>query len=136
MRFIIAIIYAMMRGRALVFAINHEDERPGLLAHLPTRFAIAAAATAAAVALPTAATTTTITAIATATTAVATEPTSATTATATILTRLGFVDFQGTATDFSAIHLFNSGSSFFRSRHFDEGKTSRTARQAIFDHAC
>src|SRR5690242_3115548 len=60
----------------------------------------------------------------------------ASTAAATILAWFGFVDFERTTTDFLAVKLLDRRSRFFLRRHFDEAKSSRASRIAVFHNIC
>lgn len=74
------------------------------------------------------------TTVTTATAAIAAEV--AATATAAIFAWLGFIDFQGAATEFLTIELVDGCQSLGVGRHLDEREASGPPRFAIFDYAC
>lgn len=92
-----------------------------------------AAATAAAVTTAATAAATT----AAVTTAAATATTTAeATATRTSFARLGFIDRQATALEFTIVQRFNSRKGFFIAVHFDEAETTATSGLAVFENLC
>ena len=91
-----------------------------------TTRAITAAVTPATTAAAAVTTPATATATATAAAAVAAATTAAAAA-AGVLTRAGFVDRQGPAVQFLAVHLFDGGVGFTGLGHFDEGETAAAA---------